>query len=163
MCGHADASGDVDGWRFVRRLGDSMGSLWAPVSLLSDDLGRVGQQDSRPLQLPAGKSKGKQANKAPSSKASAASNELGVDARTKANQNLSKQLELTDAHRRLLMDKRGLSGAQVAKLEREGFRSIDHGQRFPGVEGPGFLSGGQYNGPAGLLIPARNDRGEIVA
>lgn len=162
MCGHADASGDVDGWRFVRRLGDSMGSLWAPVSLLSDDLGRVGQQDSRPLQLPAGKSKGKQANKAPSSKASAASNELGVDARTKANQNLSKQLELTDAHRRLLMDKRGLSGAQVAKLEREGFRSIDHGQRFPGVEGPGFLSGGQYNGPAGLLIPARNDRGEIV-
>ena len=30
------------------------------------------------------------------------------------------------------------------------------------MEGPGFQSGGQYSGPAGLLIPSRNDFGEIV-
>ncbi|MCP9784045.1 hypothetical protein KBY83_12095 [Cyanobium sp. WKJ7-Wakatipu] len=30
------------------------------------------------------------------------------------------------------------------------------------MQGPGFLEDGQYVGPAGLLIPARNDAGQIV-
>ena len=161
FCGHADPAVEVEGYRFVRRLAEGMGSLWAPIALLSDDLSQIGKKDA-PLKLPTGKGKAKTSTPAVDEPAATKPKGLPETARATANKNLSRQLELKDSHRRSLMEKRGLSGEQVEQLEREGFRSIDHGQRFPGVEGPGFQSGGQYSGPAGLLIPSRNDFGEIV-
>lgn len=168
MCGHSrEAHLSVAGWKFIRNLGASMGGLWAPASLFSeDDLSNFGSGDS-PLQLPTGKGKGIERPASPSvieeaPKEKTAPKGLPENARAAAHKNLSKQLELSEAHRRTLINKRGLSGEQVEKLEREGFRSIDHGQRFPGVKGAGFHDDGQYLGPAGLLIPARNDDGEII-
>ena len=57
MCGHAREDNlSVSGWKFVRNLGASMGGLWAPASLFSeDDLGNFGSD--APLQLPTGKGK----------------------------------------------------------------------------------------------------------
>lgn len=170
-CFHARSSEDSPpGWLFVRQLGANMGGLWAPKSLISgDSISDWGSQE--PLQLPT--QKGKRKSKSKSKKAQAPAEEpaeeqpakaaeLSEDSRAKHHRNLSKQLELSDAHRQELMQKRGLTGEQVAKLERDGFRSIEQGRRFPGVKGPGFLDDGQYVGPAGLLIPARNDQGQIV-
>jgi len=168
-CFHARSSEDAPpGWLFVRLLGANMGGLWAPKSLISgDSISDWG--DSEPLQLPTPKGKRKPKSKKAEAAASAdeaeqpaKADELPEESRAKHHRNLSRQLELSDAHRQKLMDKRGLSGEQVAKLERDGFRSIEQGKRFPGVKGPGFLDDGQYVGPAGLLIPARNDQSQIV-
>ena len=166
-CFHARSTEDAPpGWVFVRQLGAGMGGLWAPTSLLSGDAIKD-WGDEQPLELPTGKSKGKKGKP----KADAAPAEsiptkeeptLAEEARAKHHANLSKQLELSDSHRRNLMEKRGLSGRQVAELDKQGFRSIAQGQRFLGVKGPGFLDDGQYVGPAGLLIPARNDAGQII-
>lgn len=160
MCGHArDGEAANGGWRFVRHLGGNMGSLWAPAALFSsDDLAAFGQ-DEPSLELPKAK---KALLEKLAEPIAPKTQELSEKARAKAHQNLSRQLELRDSHRQELMTKRGLSGAQVEILEREGFRSISRGQRFPGVQGAGFTSDGQYIGPAGLLIPARNEAGEIV-
>ena len=159
----------ASGWLFARLLAGNMGGLWAPRSLVDGDT-IADWGDDKPLELPTGTKRKKKGKAAPVDGAPQQlplhepknADEIPEQHRARYHQNLSKQLELSDSHRRKLMEERGLSGAQVKKLEKEGFRSIEKGQRFTGVKGAGFLDDGQYTGPAGLLIPARNDQGQIV-
>ena len=146
------------GWVWLGRLGAGMGSRLRPAGL-----GQIGGDgpslaDVVSMRASAGKAvafEGEENWAGPGA--------LPLAVRAKGFEAILGALELSDRHRRKLLQDRCLTGDAVELLMRQGYRSIEHGQCFPGVQAPGFLADGTYTGKSGLLIPARNADGLIVA
>lgn len=146
-----DSSSDLlrGGWRYVKPAKNGMGSVVVESSNDEQFTGPVNRIAKKRPQTEHDRPRDVEEDRANLTKALARQRR-----RHELYKQLLSQLTLSEDHRKLLREKRGLTDDQIDELFTLGFRSIEPGaylldEQIPAIDGDGI-----YRGKSGFLIPS---------